>query len=237
VLAALDQHRRPRAGRIAESAALDHAQAGGMPGVDQKVAGNAQLLRESDALFAALPVHAADHDRAARLGHGMQVEQVVGRIDKGPQLARAAQLGGVARAEQHLVRPDAVVVLVDAARAVRVLEVEAGESRDVGEGQEKFSYSYLGFFPKQEIKSNGTAILVPMRQGLDHDGRAGPARVEHVDVIDAGVAGPVPGNVGRRDFDRSLVFHRVFFSSRRSQDRFLCKTPNPSVFVIVFSSM
>ena len=68
--------------------------------------------------------------------HRVQVEQKVGGIDERPQLARAAQLGGIARAQERLVAPDAVVVLVDVARTVRIAEIEARESGDVGERQD-----------------------------------------------------------------------------------------------------
>jgi hypothetical protein len=59
----------------------------------------------------------------------VDVEQEVGLVDEGPELARSAQFDRVARPEQHLVGPHAIEILVDAARGVRIVEVEAPESR------------------------------------------------------------------------------------------------------------
>ena len=63
----------------------------------------------------ALLGHPAHHDRPARLVHRMDVEQKVRGVDEGPQLACARELRRVARAEQHVIGPHAVVVLVDEA--------------------------------------------------------------------------------------------------------------------------
>ena len=114
-----------RAGRVAKAAAVAHAQARGVAGVDQQLAGHAQVTRKGRALVE----QAADQQRPAGVLHGVDVEQVVGAVDKGPQGAGSAQLQRVSCAEQLLVAPDAVQVFVHAACGMRVGRAEAGKGR------------------------------------------------------------------------------------------------------------
>ena len=73
----------------------------------------------------ALALAARQRQRRARIGHRMQVEQVVGAIVERPQLARARELARCRAAVEHLGGPQAVEVLVDAARRERIAGVEA----------------------------------------------------------------------------------------------------------------
>src|SRR5205823_2912424 len=86
VLAALDERRLARAGGIAKPAALDNAQSGRMPCIDQQVRRHTDSACKLHALFDA-PAH---HDRAARLMHRVQIEEKVRTIDERSQLARTS---------------------------------------------------------------------------------------------------------------------------------------------------
>jgi hypothetical protein len=125
-----------------------------------------------------LSIDAAHHDRAARLVHRMQVEQEVGRIDERLQFARAAQFGRVARTEQHVVGPHAVVVLVDVARRIRIVEVEARIGLDVGEGDDQPAARRPQVRAQQVVERQRAAELVAVRQRLQHHRRPGTPRVD-----------------------------------------------------------
>ena len=120
VLAALDQQRVARIAGIVEERIVAQPFAGRVAAVDDDVLRGAERLRELHAL--ALP--AGHRERRARVGHRMQVEQVVDAIVQRAQLARAGEVGGLPRAVQHLRRPEPVEVLVDAARRERLGAVE-----------------------------------------------------------------------------------------------------------------
>ena len=66
-----------------------------MAGIEQQIGRHPDLARELDVLVD----HAAHHDRPTRLVHRVNVEQKVGGVDERLQLARAAQLDRIARAE------------------------------------------------------------------------------------------------------------------------------------------
>ena len=89
VLAAFDQQRVARIGRIVEGAVVAQALARRVAGVDDDVLGHADRVRELQAL--ALP--AGERQRRARIGHRMQVEQVVGGVVDRAQLAGAREVG------------------------------------------------------------------------------------------------------------------------------------------------
>jgi hypothetical protein len=190
---ALDQHGRARARRVAEAAALDHAQASRMAGVEQQAFRHADSPRELHALVDG----SAHHDRRAGLVHRVQIQEVFGRVDEGPQLARAPQLRRVARPEQPLVGPDPVVVLVDVARAVRVVEVEARIGGDIGERDGQLAGARLQTIAQQRVERNCAAELVAVRQCLDHHARTRLAGVEDADVLHAGVVCAIPRKVRR----------------------------------------
>ncbi len=96
---------------------------------------------------------------------------------KGCSCARAAQLDRVARAEQLLVGPDAVQVLVDAARRVGVGGVEARVGLDVGEGQRQAAAPRPEALPQQPVERDRAADLVAVRQRLHHHVRARARRL------------------------------------------------------------
>ena len=100
-----------------------------MTAIDDDVRGRAERLRKLDTL--ALP--AGHRERRARVGHRMQVEQIVDGVVERPQLTRAVELDARARALEHLRRPQPVEVLVDTARRKRLRRIERPVSGDIGE--------------------------------------------------------------------------------------------------------
>ncbi len=211
VLAALDQHRATRVLRIGERAAFDHAQAGRVAGVDQQQLGHLQLSRQRRAFFATPSAAAADHQWRAGLAHRMDVEQQLGGIDERPQLAGAPQLDRIARAQQRLVAPDAVEVLVDIAAAVGRGRVPARIGRDVAEGQRQSAALRLPLclLREQRIQRDGAADLVAVGQRLHHDLWPGAARIEAPHVGRAGVARRPARQVRRLQFDRAGCAHAL----------------------------
>jgi hypothetical protein len=108
-----------------------------------------------------------------------------GLVDEGAQGAGAAQFDAVTRAQQLLVSPDAVEVLVHATRRKGVGRVEASIGLHIGKGQGHAARHGPPGLAQQPVHSDGAADLVAMRQSLHQHARAGLARIEAVHPIDA----------------------------------------------------
>ena len=129
MLAAFDQQCAARIVLVVEERVVAQPPARRVPAVDHDMAGRAHRSSEREPLAP----QTRHRQRRAGLGHRMQVEQMVDAIVEGSQLARSLELGALARAFEHVGRPQPVEILVDAARRERVTRVETQVRVDIGE--------------------------------------------------------------------------------------------------------
>ncbi len=131
----------------------------------------------------------------------MNVENVVGGGHDRAQRTGAAQLGAVFAAAEHLVGPDAVEVVDDLAVLERLARIEGVVGLDVREAQRQRADERPHTGVEQVLDGDHAADLVTVRQGIDQHVRAGPASLETMHVVDAGVALAVGGKVALDDLD------------------------------------
>ena len=198
VLAALDKQCVARVRRIVEERIVAQPAPGRMTAIDDDVRGRAERLRKLDTL--ALP--AGHRERRARVGHRMQVEQIVDGVVERPQLTRAVELDARARALEHLRRPQPVEVLVDTARRKRLRRIERPVRGDVGEADRQRPAQRTHSSLQQPVECDRAADLVAMRQRLhQHVGTRAPAR-ERPYIRNVRIAGGPAPEVRKRDLDR-----------------------------------
>ena len=119
-----------------------------------------------------------------------------------PQLTRASELGAVARPSEHVGRPEAVEILVDAARRERISRIETLVRGDVGEDDGQCPARGPQAFAQEPIERDGAADFVAVRQGLHQDVRPGAAGRESPRVRNIAVSGGVRREARERDLDR-----------------------------------
>jgi hypothetical protein len=132
----------------------------------------------------------------------MNVENVIGRQHHRPKQTSTTQFGAVLAALKQLGRPDAVHVV----HQLPALERPGRIERLVGLDVRKTHRERSDFRPHARIEQmrggDHAADLVAVCQCIDEDVRAGAARLEAVNVVDADVAGAVGRQVARHDFER-----------------------------------
>ena len=72
---------------------------------------------------------------------------------------------------------------------------------DIRERERQLAARRPHVHPEKTVHGDCATQLVTVRDGVDHDVRSGMAAVESGDVFDTGIALPVGGNIGRREFD------------------------------------
>ncbi len=131
----------------------------------------------------------------------MQIEQEVGLVDDRPQRARPFELDRVARAVERRRVPQPVEILIDIARRDRIARVEFAVGRDIVEGQRQLSTARPDPGAQQLVERYRPADLVAVGQRGHQDMRTGLTRDKARDVLDAGIAGAIRFDIGRRQLN------------------------------------
>ncbi len=202
VLAAFGHQRHAAAGRFAVPAVLDHRRAAAQAlGHDQVHVGPADGQRRCRI---ALEV-GVDPERLHRLRRGVQVQDVVGRRHRRPHRAGPAQLRAVLAAFQPFGRPDPVEVVHQLAAVERLGRIERLVGRHIGKTHREGSDGRPHARVQQVRRRDHAAELVAVGQRVDQHMRAGPAGVEAMHVVDAGIALAVGREVARHHFEIGLL--------------------------------
>ena len=118
-----------------------------------------------------------------------------------PQLARAPELGAVARPIEDVCRPETVEILVDATRCERISRVETLIRGDVGKDDGQRPARWPQLLAQDPIERDGAADFVAVGQRLQQDVRPGAAGCERPCVGNAVVAGGMRGKIRESDLD------------------------------------
>ena len=214
-----------------KAAALDHAQAGRVAGVDQQVGRHADPAREGGALLA--PCAQTMIGRQGSCIECRSSRKSAASTNGRSSRARRSS-ARVARPEQRIVAPDAVVVLVDVARAVRVVEIEARVGGDVGERQRQLACS-PALFPRRTtaFKRNRAAELVAVRERLHHHVRPGLAGIEHVHVVRRRCCRSCRAQCPAARVQSGVFKSKLLYFRQERLTRFFCKAAKPAVFCSV----
>ena len=207
MLATFDEQGALGALGVGKTAAVDHAQADGVAGVDEQVARHAQFTRVGG-VFVSRATH---HQGATGLVHAVDVEHHIGRVNDGQQLARPAQFAAVSLALQDAVAPHTVEVFIDKTRLVRGLHIKTRKRVHVGKRQAESAMARLEacaeHFVEQVAQRDGAANLIAVGERLHQHLGARAARIEMVHVGHTAVAVAPGADVGRAQFYQGQVGH------------------------------